>query len=84
MDETERARLQQIATDAQVGHWPPHLGLNTDAERIEFLADSLSDVIVSNRDLDSYNSTLLEEMGMLEAQIEDLNHRLEEAKKDAK
>lgn len=41
MDETQRARLQQIATDAQVGHWPPHLGLNTDAERIEFLAEKL-------------------------------------------
>jgi hypothetical protein len=45
MDSHEIERLRRIATDAQVNHWPPHLGLNTDAERVEFLAKALSDVL---------------------------------------
>jgi hypothetical protein len=31
-------QLREIATGALTGHWPAHLGLNTDAEKIEWLA----------------------------------------------
>jgi len=30
--------LRQIATGTLTGYWPKHLGLNTDAEKIEWLA----------------------------------------------
>lgn len=35
MDNTQ---LKAIATGALTGHWPAHLGLTTDAEKIEWLA----------------------------------------------
>jgi hypothetical protein len=41
MSEEEVERLQQIAKDAQIGHFAPHLGLATDAERLHFLAFQL-------------------------------------------
>lgn len=33
--------LRELATNALTGHWPKHLGVSTDAERIEFLARKL-------------------------------------------
>jgi len=45
MDEIERSRVRQVALDAQVGHWQAHLGLNTDTERIEWLAKRLEGAI---------------------------------------
>lgn len=35
MDNTQ---LKSIAVGALTGHWPAHLGLTTDAEKIEWLA----------------------------------------------
>jgi hypothetical protein len=37
--------LRQVAKDAQVGHWAPHLGLVSDAERIQYLAEWLDKVL---------------------------------------
>jgi hypothetical protein len=34
-------RLRQIIRDAQVNHWAPHLGLKTDAERVQYLVKQL-------------------------------------------
>lgn len=34
-------QLRELATNALTGFWPKHLGLNTDAERIDFLARKL-------------------------------------------
>jgi hypothetical protein len=33
--------LQQLATNALLDHWPPHLGVRTDAEKIAYLAERL-------------------------------------------
>lgn len=33
--------LQQLATNARLNHWPPHLGVTTEAEKIECLAAAL-------------------------------------------
>jgi predicted nucleic acid-binding Zn-ribbon protein len=38
MDEQQ---LQELATNARLNHWPPHLGVRTEAEKIEYLADAL-------------------------------------------
>lgn len=32
---------QELATNALVNHWPAHLGVKTDAEKIEYLARAL-------------------------------------------
>ena len=34
-------QLRELATNALVGHWPPHLGVKTDQEKIEYLARQL-------------------------------------------
>lgn len=34
----ENSELKSIAVGALTGYWPAHLGLTTDAERIEWLA----------------------------------------------
>ena len=38
MDNTQ---LKSIAVGVLTGHWPAHLGLHTDAEKIEYLARQL-------------------------------------------
>jgi peptidoglycan hydrolase CwlO-like protein len=34
-------QLQELATNALLDHWPPHLGVGTDAEKIAYLAAAL-------------------------------------------
>lgn len=87
MDETERARLQQIATDAQVGYWPPHLGLNTDAERIDYLARTLEEAIDGMSDSEAIEAlkdelkddieSVEDKVSSLETDIESVKDRLE-------
>lgn len=37
-------QLKQIATSALTGYWPAHLGLNTDTEKIEWLARQVEEL----------------------------------------
>ena len=39
-------QLQQLATNAQLNHWPPHLGVTTDAEKVEYLAQWLREAAI--------------------------------------
>lgn len=34
-------RLNELATNAELNHWPAHLGVTTDAEKVEYLAARL-------------------------------------------
>lgn len=34
-------QLRQLATNATLNHWPPHLGVVSDADKIQYLADRL-------------------------------------------
>lgn len=36
-------QLQQLATNTRLNHWPPHLGVTTDTEKIEYLAQRLEE-----------------------------------------
>lgn len=40
--DAEQAR--ELALNARLNHWPAHLGVNTDAEKIEHLASKLDEV----------------------------------------
>jgi hypothetical protein len=40
-DEERKMNLQELATNAEINHWPPHLGVNSDAEKIEYMAAQL-------------------------------------------
>lgn len=34
-------QLHELATNAEINHWPPHLGVTTDAEKVGYLAERL-------------------------------------------
>jgi predicted RNase H-like nuclease (RuvC/YqgF family) len=36
-------QLQRLATDARLNYWPPHLGVKTDAEKVEYLAQRIEE-----------------------------------------
>lgn len=36
--------LRELANNARLNHWPPHLGVRTEAEKIEYLAQALESV----------------------------------------
>lgn len=68
-------QLRELATNALTGHWPKHFGVNTDAERIEFLARKLD---AAADDIHSGDEAL-ERVGELETLNEKLKDDLEEA-----
>lgn len=35
--------LIDLALNARLDHWPPHLGVKTDAEKVEYLANKLDE-----------------------------------------
>lgn len=72
--------LRQVAKDAQVGHWALHLGLQTDAERIRYLAERLEsalEVEAHADDLQDQLTTAQEAIEMLESQRDNLKDKLE-------
>lgn len=79
-------QLQEPATNARLNHWPPHLGVRTEAEKVEYLAEQLrmtADVMTQNDDLSDENASMREEIemhertiGELRADIYDLNETI--------
>lgn len=66
----ETQEMINLALNARLGHWPPHLGLNTDAQRIEYLATRLDEAatqIVNAETLQDENAALREERDDFEA-----------------
>jgi phage shock protein A len=79
--------LQQLATNALLDHWPPHLGVTTDAEKIAYLAERLreaGDVHTLNEELQEENSKLAKKVDDLESNIEDLEEEIGELKAKGK
>lgn len=67
--------LHELATSAEINHWPPHLGVRTDAEKIAYLAERLreaGDVMAQNEDLVQQNTAMQEEVAEHEQTIEEL------------
>ncbi len=77
----EAQEIINLSINARMNHWPPHLGVNTDAEKIEYLATRLDEVatqIVSNDTLVDENQALREERDHFEAEAADLREKLKE------
>jgi hypothetical protein len=74
-------QLRELATNAQLDHWPPHLGVTTDAEKVEYLAQQLRESIDEAERLagvDETNTALQEENDFLRSDIEDLKDKLKQ------
>lgn len=77
--ESEQAR--ELALNARLDHWPVHLGVNTDAEKIEHLAMRLDEAatrIASLETLEDETQTLREERDMYSSENEDLRDKLKQ------
>lgn len=75
----EPQALITIARDAQINHWPPHLGLNTDAKRVYWLAQQLEESAQIQLDSDDeyeVNTRLEEEIIDLKQEIEELKAKV--------
>lgn len=72
--------LQELATNARLNHWPPHLGVKTDAEKIEYLAQRLQeagDAETRAAELADENGALREERDDYERKADDLQGKLD-------
>lgn len=77
--EAEQAR--ELALNARLNHWPVHLGVSTDAEKIEHLATRLDEAatrIFSLETLEDEAQTLREERDMYASANEDLRDKLKQ------
>lgn len=68
--------MQELATNARLNHWPPHLGVKTDADKIEFLASKLEET----RDTEAQMGSLVGEL----EDVRDSNNRLIDEVNDLK
>lgn len=73
-------QLRELATNALTGHWPAHLGVNTDQEKIEHLARAIEKAADDIRDADALEERADEaetECSELKAEIEEVEQCVE-------
>lgn len=68
-------QLHELATNATSDHWPPHLGVRTDAEKIQYLADRLREATAYSDTIEDLN----DQVGALQEENDDLQSRLDRA-----
>lgn len=77
--------LQQLATNARLNHWPPHLGVTTDAGKIEYLAQRLEEAADAETRADGLADeleTAREENSGLETENDELKAEVKTLKSD--
>ena len=80
-------QLHELATNARLNHWPPHLGVKTDAEKIEYLAQQLmeaADMATTNEELIGEVNSLRDEIGEIESDFETKIQSLKDDLEDLK
>lgn len=80
-------QLNELATNAELNHWPAHLGVTTDAEKVEYLAARLrevADVEARAEELSDELESTTEEIVDLKASNEDLQDEVKILKADLK
>lgn len=87
---TNAEQLNELANNAELNHWPLHLGLTTDAEKVEYLARQLREaaamVITNDELLDEVKDlhTKIDDLESdFESRIESLRNDLEKLEKEA-
>jgi peptidoglycan hydrolase CwlO-like protein len=80
-------QLNELATNARLNHWPPHLGVRTEAEKVECLAQQLSEAAGAEERADGLADeleTAQEEVRLLQDKNADLTDQIETLKSDIK
>lgn len=78
----ENSQVKNIAISALTGHWPAHLGLATDGEKIEWLARQVERLVDESADADDLrraNDGLIEKVDELNQTLADAKRTLREA-----
>lgn len=72
----ETVQLQELATNARLDHWPPHLGVNTDAEKIDLLARELASLVETCARLEADTDQAIAEAEDLRAKNAEMSAKL--------
>ena len=67
-------QLHELASNARLNHWPPHLGVTTDAEKIEYLAkalESIDDYEAQIEEVTTERDSLADQVTQLENKLYD-------------
>jgi chromosome segregation ATPase len=67
--------LHELATNAELNHWPPHLGVRTDTEKIAYLAERLREV----GDMEMRADELSDQLEITQEQSNEYERQLETA-----
>lgn len=87
---SDAEQMRELALNARLNHWPPHLGVRTEAEKIEYLAQRLEEAADTEErasDLADQLETAQEQSNEYERQLEAANaeiHDLTETIKELK
>lgn len=76
-------QLHELATNARLNHWPPHLGVTTDAEKIEYLAQRLKETADAEMRADQLAAeveSLREEADLATDKLAELESKVSELK----
>lgn len=77
----EAQEIINLSINARMNHWPPHLGVNTDAEKIEYLSTKLDESateLVRLEHVDDENRSLQEERDLYASEVQDLRDKLKQ------
>jgi hypothetical protein len=72
-------QLQELAINALLDHWPPHLGVQTEAEKVEYLVHFENQIeVLGNETVDLENKLAARDIKIeqLEGKIERLNGKI--------
>jgi len=77
----EGQEITNLVLNARMNHWPLHLGVTTDAEKIEHLATKLDEAateLARLEKVDDENASLIEERDLYASEAEDLRATLKD------
>jgi uncharacterized coiled-coil DUF342 family protein len=74
--------LHELATNAELNHWPPHLGVTTDAEKIAYLAEALRQSEEQQVNDGEIRAEMQNEIDKLRDVAQDLEERLDSLRDD--
>lgn len=80
-------QLNELATNALLDHWPPHLGVRMEAEKMEYLAQRLTEAVDAEEHADGLADeleTAQEKVRLLQDENADLTDQIKTLKFDIK
>jgi peptidoglycan hydrolase CwlO-like protein len=75
-------QLQELATNALLDHWPPHLGVRTDAEKVAYLAAALRQSEEQQVNDSQIRTEMQNEIEVLRDKVRDLDSQIDSLNDD--